>query len=217
METKNPWQQVPLEAYEAHMSLEKVAQLQALNSIMRKQFNVDPQIKTAVVLGVAGGNGLEHCRENLYRIYGIDINNQYLQVCEQRFRSVLGQRLQLLRMDLCDAEAVLPCVDLIIANLLIEYVGIEIFCSKTVATRAKRISCVIQLTDSSHQSFVSDSPYQKQLQVIDPLHQDISETQFCSRMAQDGYGQTLRDVMKLPNGKSLIRLDYQKGFKITRE
>ena len=34
---KNPWIDIPLEIYESHMSLSDVAQLQALNSIMREQ------------------------------------------------------------------------------------------------------------------------------------------------------------------------------------
>lgn len=31
----NPWEQMPLYIYEVHMSLEQVAQLQALNCIMK--------------------------------------------------------------------------------------------------------------------------------------------------------------------------------------
>lgn len=55
----NPWEEISLSDYENHMSLDSVRQLQAMNSIMKKQFEGYP-VKTAMVLGIAGGNGLEH-------------------------------------------------------------------------------------------------------------------------------------------------------------
>ena len=55
----NPWEEISLDDYEKHMSLESVRQLQALDSIMKEQFSAYP-VETAAVLGVAGGNGLEH-------------------------------------------------------------------------------------------------------------------------------------------------------------
>ena len=54
----NPWKEIKLEDYEKHMSLDSVRQLQAMNKIMYEQFEAYP-LKAAVVLGVAGGNGLE--------------------------------------------------------------------------------------------------------------------------------------------------------------
>ena len=55
----NPWEEIILDDYEKHMSLDSVRQLQALDSIMKEQFAAYP-VETAAVLGVAGGNGLEH-------------------------------------------------------------------------------------------------------------------------------------------------------------
>ena len=56
---KNPWEEISLADYESHMKLDSVQQLQTMNAIMRGQFAELPT-KTAMVLGVAGGNGLEH-------------------------------------------------------------------------------------------------------------------------------------------------------------
>ena len=73
MSIKNPWEEISLETYEKHMSLDSVKQLQALNSIMKKQFAEYP-VETAMILGVAGGNGLEHIDGEKYKtVYGIDI------------------------------------------------------------------------------------------------------------------------------------------------
>ena len=52
----NPWEEISLDDYEKHMSLDTVRQLQAMNSIMQEQFAAYP-VETAAVLGIAGGNG----------------------------------------------------------------------------------------------------------------------------------------------------------------
>ncbi len=56
---KNPWEEIELSDYENHMKSDSVMQLQALNVMMKRQLNRYP-VKTVMVLGVAGGNGLEH-------------------------------------------------------------------------------------------------------------------------------------------------------------
>ena len=79
----NPWEEIRLEDYEKHMALDSVRQLQALNGIMKAQMEAYP-VKTMMILGVAGGNGLEHADPGKYdRIYGVDINREYLQAAEE--------------------------------------------------------------------------------------------------------------------------------------
>ena len=74
----NPWEEISLSDYENHMSLSSVNQLQAMNKMMKFQFEAYP-VTSAIVFGVAGGNGLEHVNLKKYsKIYGIDINNAYL-------------------------------------------------------------------------------------------------------------------------------------------
>ena len=68
----NPWEEISLNDYENHMSLDSVKQLQIMNSIMKEQFE-DYPVSTTMVLGVAGGNGLEHVSRDKYRtVYGVD-------------------------------------------------------------------------------------------------------------------------------------------------
>ena len=52
---KNPWKAIPLSDYENHMQLDSVMQLQAMNRMMKRQF-CSCAAKSAMVLGVAGGN-----------------------------------------------------------------------------------------------------------------------------------------------------------------
>lgn len=76
---KNPWEEINLTDYENHMKLNTIMQLQAMNAIMKQQFYQYP-VKTIMILGIAGGNGLEHINPQIIdKVYGIDINPQYLQ------------------------------------------------------------------------------------------------------------------------------------------
>lgn len=71
---KNPWEEIPLVDYESHMKLDSVMQLQAMNEMMKGQFDTY-SISSIMILGIAGGNGLEHIQKDKFeRVYGVDIN-----------------------------------------------------------------------------------------------------------------------------------------------
>ncbi len=75
---KNPWEEISLADYENHMKLDSVMQLQALNEMMKAQFN-DYPVSNIMILGIAGGNGLEHISKDKFeRMYGVDVNADYL-------------------------------------------------------------------------------------------------------------------------------------------
>ncbi len=87
----NPWEEIPLSDYENHMKLDSVQQLQTMNRMMKRQFTLCGN-GSAMVLGIAGGNGLEHViQSNLSRIYGVDINSDYLEHCKQRYPQLDGK------------------------------------------------------------------------------------------------------------------------------
>lgn len=122
----NPWELITLSDYENHMSLDSVKQLQALNSMMKEQFEAYP-VDTVMILGVAGGNGLEHIDTGKYRkVYGIDINDEYLKAVPERYSDLSGV-LECFRIDLMTETDNLPQAKLVIANLLIEYIGYTSF------------------------------------------------------------------------------------------
>ena len=86
----NPWENINLSDYESHMALDSVQQLQAMNQMMKRQLN-QYDIQSAMILGIAGGNGLEHVdTEKLNKIYGVDINLEYLKTTEKRYESLSG-------------------------------------------------------------------------------------------------------------------------------
>ena len=82
---KHPWEEIPLSDYENHMRLDTVMQLQTMNRLMKDQFYQYPA-RTVMVLGVAGGNGLEHIDpQRIYKVYGVDVNREYLAACTARY------------------------------------------------------------------------------------------------------------------------------------
>ena len=68
----NPWKDISLSDYENHMSLDSVMQLQSMNQTMKSQLG-DYDVHTVMILGIAGGNGLEHIDTEKYQaVYGVD-------------------------------------------------------------------------------------------------------------------------------------------------
>ena len=95
----NPWKEISLSDYENHMSLDSVRQLQSLNLTMKEQLD-DYDVKTVMIIGIAGGNGLEHVKTNKYsKVFGVDINEDYLNVVKERYKDLAGV-LECLNIDI---------------------------------------------------------------------------------------------------------------------
>lgn len=110
-----------------------------------------------MVLGIAGGNGLEHIDKNKYqKVYGIDINTEYLKAVEERY-SDISEILECIQVNLIDETSKLPNAELLVANLLIEYIGYDGFQRQLSTFAPKYVSCIIQINIDD--SWVSDSPY----------------------------------------------------------
>ena len=202
----NPWEEVSLEDYENHMKLSTVQQLQNLNEIMKSQI-YKYNISTVAILGVAGGNGLEHIdTSKIKKVYGIDINQNYLNVCKEKYKR-LKDYLVLEKLDLSDISNELPATDIVIANLFIEYIGIDIFAKQLLKNPPKYVSCVIQ--KNTNNDFVSDSPYIKAFDGISVLHKDIEKDSLVKAMSTIDYGLIFSEEHLLPNLKKFIRLDFR--------
>ena len=203
----NPWKEVALSDYESHMSLDSVKQLQAMNSIMKDQFGAYP-VDTAMVLGIAGGNGLEHVSKDKYKtVYGVDINADYLKAVETRYGNLAGI-LKCIKADIINESGKLPEAQLVIANLLIEYVGYEAFKKAMMRVRPQYSSCVIQINIDEHQ-WVSNSPYLHAFDRLDEVHCQMEDEALTKAMKETGYKKILSESYPLTNGKALLRLDFE--------
>ncbi len=205
----NPWEEIKLEDYENHMKLDSVMQLQTMNSLMKEQFEAYP-VSTAMVLGIAGGNGLEHVSPDKYEtVYGVDINVDYLRVVSERYKDLAGV-LKCLCIDVTKDADKLPHAELVITNLLIEYIGYDAFKNAISKIDPKYVSCVIQINTDENQ-WVSDSPYLHAFDRLDEVHHQMEENALSEAMSDTGYSLIFQDRKDLPNGKALVRLDYSKA------
>ncbi|MBP1560433.1 MAG: methyltransferase type 11 [Oscillospiraceae bacterium] len=201
----NPWKSINLSDYENHMKSDTVMQLQVLNEMMKVQLNSYP-VDSAMVLGVAGGNGLEHIDAGKYSIvYGVDVNSEYLQEVKKRF-SNLENILKCLCIDLITESFKLPNADLVVANLLIEYIGYECFQSVIKQVNPKYISCGIQI--NTDEEFVSESPYLHSFDGLNSIHHQIEMAELIDHMRSVRYSCISTDEYTLPNGKKLVKADF---------
>jgi hypothetical protein len=201
----NPWEKIELSDYENHMSLESVYQLQVLNQMMGEQFEAY-DVDTIMILGIAGGNGLEHIdKSKIKKVYGVDVNQDFLAECKKRYES-LGDVLETIRADLTDERLELPHSGLLVANLLVEYIGYKCFQRIVGLVKPSYVSCIIQINTSD--SFVSDSPYLHAFDCLEEVHHQMDEQSLTDCMSQIGYGLKYTAEKLLPNGKKFVRLDY---------
>ena len=204
---KNPWEEIPLTDYENHMKLDSVMQLQAMNEMMKGQFDTY-SISSIMILGVAGGNGLEHIQKDKFeKIYGVDVNSSYLKEVTRRYPDLDGL-LECLCINLIDEANKLPKADMVIANLLIEYIGYENF-SKTIQfVNPKYVSCIIQI--NMEDSWVSDSPYLHVFDKLEQVHHQMEEQILEETMCKIGYHTIKTLEHMLPNGKKLVQIDFER-------
>ncbi len=201
----NPWEEISLSDYENHMRLNSVMQLQTLNQIMRRQFSIYP-VSSVMILGIAGGNGLEHIDVSKFKkVYGVDINSQYLTAVKERYSGLSGI-LECIQSDLINEADKLPKAELLIADLLIEYIGYNCFQKVIKQVRPEYVSSVIQI--NTDDSWVSDSPYIYAFDSLDKVHYQIEEDRLIKTMKSIYYKLTERTEATLPNGKKLVQLDF---------
>lgn len=204
---KNPWEEIPLSDYESHMRLDSVMQLQAMNEMMKGQLESYP-VSSVMILGVAGGNGLEHIQKGrLEKVYGVDINAAYLQAVKARYPDLEGL-LECLRIDLIAGAEKLPKAELVIANLLIEYIGYACFQNAIRQAAPKYVSCIIQI--NTEVRWVSDSPYLHAFDGLEPIHHQMEAQALERAMGEMNYHVVKTLEYLLPNGKKLVQMDFMR-------
>ena len=72
-----------------------------------------------------------------------------------------------------DETSKLPNAELLVANLLIEYIGYDCFQKTVEHVCPKYVSCIIQINIDD--SWVSDSPYIHVFDKLDEVHHQMEE------------------------------------------
>ncbi len=203
---KNPWLTIDAEDYESHMSAENVLQLQTLKAITRDQYRAYKP-KTLMILGICTGNGLEAVEAYTNQVYGIDINQSYLDICKNRFKNKI-KSLDLLALDLnveyCHHEK----VDLIIANMILEYMDLKRFFKQVSLSlnKAGVVSVVVQ-RNKERSSFVSATG-QSALETLNDFHHTVDIFMFKESLAKAGFVILKEIIIPLAGGKEFIRIDF---------
>ncbi len=208
----NPWEKIELNIYETHMQSENVYQLQTLSDITKQQLN-DYASTNVVIMGITGGNGLDHIDTGrTKKVYGIDINREYLDICKRRYKQ-LGSVLELICCDLSDTDVVLPFSNILICNLIVEYLGIDKFIELISNNKEKVeiISCTIQL--SNRTGFVSKSSLSSAFEPLMSIQHDIDPEALIQKLLDAGFCCMLKLTYPLPNGKEFIRMDFKPSQK----
>jgi hypothetical protein len=207
---EHPWRAIDLGVYERHMGDPRVGQLQRLHEITGEQLAAYPSGAIGV-LGIAGGNGLDLIDPGTTdAVYGYDVNPDYLAACESRYRDVFGDRLHLIETRI-DRSVRIERVELLVANLIIEYVGIDEFVAFAAANAGSIgvLSCVIQRNDA--EGFVSSTDYASPFDALASVSSDIDPERLTSAMSAEGFVGLGRCEYLLPNDKTLIRQDFRLG------
>ena len=101
---------------------------------------------SVAILGIAGGNGLEHVDNRITsRVVGFDVNPAYLETVRRRYSHTSG--LELYRVDLATEIVSVAPVELVHAALLFEHAGMELSLENAASLVAKdgALSVVLQL------------------------------------------------------------------------
>ena len=127
-----------------------------------------------------------------------------MQETKKRYANI--NNLKTLFLDLRTDFQKLQQADLIIANLLIEYVGYNIFKSIIEWVKPKYISCVIQV--DSNESFVSESEYIHKFDCLESIHTSINADILNDTLNLIGYKPIYKKENILPNKKMLLQLSF---------
>ncbi len=169
----NPWLTVPLTEYEQHMSSVEVQQLGALSDLFAEAIGRCRPLSVAV-LGIAGGNGLDHIDSSITaRVVGLDINPLYLEAVRRRYAHLPG--LELHCVDLSRQHVELEPVQLAHAALVFEHAGVD-YClenAMSMIVPGGNLSVVLQLPAESGQTigasqFSSIQNLKSHFSLIDP-------------------------------------------------
>lgn len=195
----NPWLAVPLSEYEQHMSSAEVQQLGALSDLFADAMG-RCRPSSVAVLGIAGGNGLNHIDSRITtRVVGLDINPQYLELVRERYSRLLG--LELHCADLSKQRVELEPVQLVHAALIFEHAGTDHCLENAVSLLVPggRLSVVLQLpTETGLTVGASQFPSIERLEMHFSL---ISSASLRESLERRGFRLTYQATRTLPAGK----------------
>ena len=202
---RNPWLDIPLADYEAHMALPTVGQSQLiadeLDALIRKH-----SPGSLAIVGCAGGNGFDRVAgTSVRRLVGVDLNPEYIQLARERHESRIPG-LDLRIADIQDSGSLFEPVDLIYVALVLEYVDVARTMS-ALRSLCRPNGVVAVLSQLPHETMtrVSPSPYAS-LQLLAPGMRLISPEELHRRANHVGFARESSKIVAAAGGK-MFRID----------
>lgn len=205
---KNPWERIKATDYESHMM--SIHQHEPLNLIFKEQINKN-EPSDIVVLGIGCGNGLEHIKPKT-KVYGYDINQDFLNKCRSRVQNENGEipyELNLYKIDLTESDVHIPHCDLLICNLVLEFLDFTSFIRLIRKSQPKLISIVFQLTNEITKA-ISESPFALKFKDVATIRKEIEPKQLTLLLNSAGYVLKDSKTYDIDQTKYFIRMDFRK-------
>ena len=196
-----PWLSIPLADYEGHMGADNVQQLSALSGLFKRALDVCLPDSVAI-LGIAGGNGLEHVNPaTIKRVAGFDINPAYLDEVRRRF--VTLPILELHCVDLSQDELRAAPVALVHAALFFEHAGLgrALDNALSLVARGGKLSVVLQLPERGQQNVTTTS--YPSMQTLAGSFSLVDVSRLCALLEKQGFRLLNEELRPLPTGKTL--------------
>jgi SAM-dependent methyltransferase len=205
----NPWINIPLDDYEAHMAMPTVGQARMLADELAAAV-AQHRPSSLALLGCAGGNGLEKLIDApLSRVVCVDINASYIASLRERY----GARLGNLECHVSEVEklSISGEVDLVFGGLIFEYTALdEALASVRRLLRKGGVLCALVQVPATGLSTVSPSPYAKALTTLSDFFRYVSPEQFIDEAQHKKLTLIDRQLVNLDSGKSFTRMKLEK-------
>jgi SAM-dependent methyltransferase len=197
---RNPWLDIPLADYEAHMALPAIGQ----SRLIADQLDIVVRTyspSSVAILGCAGGNGFDRLPgTGVSRVVGVDINPRYVEEARQRH----GGRIPGLELHVADIQesvSLFEPVDLIYLALVLEYVDVTRTMS-ALRRHCKPNGVLVVLLQVPHERMtsVSPSPYTT-LRLLEPTMHLLSPEELQRQAVQAGLTPEGSRTISSPAGK----------------
>jgi ubiquinone/menaquinone biosynthesis C-methylase UbiE len=208
---RNPWLDIPLGDYEAHMALPAIGQAPLIAD------QLDILVRTygpssVAILGCAGGNGFERLVDtSVSRVVGVDINLQYIEEARQRYAGRVPG-LEWVVGDIQTASGLFEPVDFIYAALVFEYIDVARSMS-FLQRHCKPKGVLAVLSQVPHETLpeVTPSPYTS-LRLLEPRMHLLSHEELQRYATQTGFTpEDSRNVLS-PGGKQFTVETFRLGL-----
>ena len=206
MNTTNAWNRIPLEDYERHMQHENVAQAQLLNDLTSKYLKKHSP-ESPLFLGVTGGNGLEHIEINKTKtVYGIDVNQSYLEETKKRFGGKIKQ-LVLVNVDISTSNESFLKADFVWAALIFEYIDIQKGFEFIANNIGKSTKLIITIQSNNGNQSVSQTGVES-IKSVKEIFKIVDKDNLQVNASKVGFELISSEENTLPNGKSFLTYEF---------